>query len=285
MHDGNLSAGGAPGAAAVAPATSEPAWHEGIITKDAAGAESLADPASWLDKAPKPLSDFVRSQMTAARAKTEGMFKLPGADAKPEEWDPVYKALGRPDAPDGYGIKAPEKLPDGVNWDDVAAGEFAGVAHKIGLTPSQVAALQEFQLGHIGKSAAAVKAQAQADIAKEQETLKTTFGVNLPNVAADAQKAAIEAGLKPDVLDPASGEFWGVDSLKLVSGLVAKIKKLSGEDSGSSAGANPTQGGYAYAQAVSTDPKHPDYEAYRKNDPAIVQRVNDGWKQMPKTGG
>src|SRR5690242_8897032 len=117
MDPASTSAGGAPGGAALAPVgtgTTDTPWHEGIVAKEPDGTEKLADPATWLDRAPKPLSEFVRAQMTAARAKTDGMVKVPSADAKPEEWEAFYRAAGRPEKPEDYGLKAPEKLPDGV---------------------------------------------------------------------------------------------------------------------------------------------------------------------------
>jgi hypothetical protein len=257
-------------------------WHESIITRNADGTERLADFAGWKDKAPAPLRDFITANMTAARAKTDGVLRVPAPDAAPEEWEPVYKALGRPDAPEGYGLKAPDKLPDGVAWDDAMASQFAGLAHRIGLSPAQVSALQEFQIGHVGTQSAAARAAMQQNIEAEEAALRSTFGARLPAAAASAQKFAAEHGLDPAVFDPVSGEFWGVEALKLVSGMGAKIQKLSGEDRSSNAGITSAAGGYAYAKAVSTDTSHPDYEAYRRGDPAVVQRVNEGWKQMPR---
>ncbi|HWB05845.1 MAG TPA: hypothetical protein VG796_22680, partial [Verrucomicrobiales bacterium] len=263
---------------------SSPPWHESLISRSADGAERLADFALWKDKAPAPLRDFITANMTAARTKTEGMLRIPDAGSAPEDWDTLYKALGRPDAPDGYGLKAPDKLPDGVAWDDAMAAQFAGVAHRIGLTPSQVSALQEFQIGHVGTQSAAAREAMQKSIEAEQAALKSAFGESLPQAAADAQRIAAEHGLPPSVFDPVSGDFWGADALKLVSSLAGRLTKLSREDRPLSSSSNPAPGGYAYAKAASTDPAHPDYEAYRRGDPTVVKRVNDGWKQMPKGG-
>ena len=49
--------------------------------------------------------------MAAARAKTEGMIRVPGDDAKPEDVAAFRKALGVPDDPTGYGLVKPETLP------------------------------------------------------------------------------------------------------------------------------------------------------------------------------
>ncbi len=272
--------------ASPAPSSSPaPAWHESLITRDASGAETLADFASWKDRAPAPLVKFITANMTAARARTEGMIRVPGPEAAPEDWDPVYKALGRPDKPEGYGLGAPESLPDGVTWDDHTAGEFATLAHRLGLSPAQVRGLQDFQVGHVGTQAAAAREAMQRHIENEQAALKSTFGERLPDVAAAAQRMARDHGLPPAIFDPVSGDFWGADALRLVSTMAEKLTRYGAEDRGGGGGGSPATGGYTYARAVSTDPAHPDYEAYRRGDPGIVARVNHGWSQMPKTPG
>src|SRR6478735_1658418 len=50
---------------------------------------------------------------------------IPGADAPKEAWAPVLKRLGVPDSPDGYGLKVPENLPEGVKVDEAELKEFA----------------------------------------------------------------------------------------------------------------------------------------------------------------
>lgn len=267
--------------AGAAPDAAPAPWHEALLTRDASGAETLADFASWRDRAPAPLVKFITANMTAARARTDGMVRIPGADAPPGDWDPVYKALGRPDNPEGYGFKAPDTLPEGVTWDDKTAGEFAGLAHRIGLTPAQVGALRDFQLGHVGAQSQAAREAMARTIEDEKAALKHTFGEALPREAAAAQSLALAHGLPAAVFDPASGDFWGVEALRFASAVAGKLARATGEDRGSSAGGGGLKGGYAYAEAVSSG-KHPDHEAYRRGDPEVVSRVNSGWQQMPR---
>jgi hypothetical protein len=253
-----------------------PAWHEGIITKDAAGAESLADPASWLNKAPAPLQKFITDNMTAARARTDGMVKIPGADAKPEDWEPIYKALGRPDNPDGYGLKALEKMPDGVSWDDNFAKEFQGVAHKLGLTPAQVRALSEFQVGVVGRQVEAARAaSAQAIVAEKAELDK--LGGELPKIAEAAQAAGARYGIPKEAFDPTHGEFWGVPALLAFGKLAQELAAMKQEDTSHRGSGNQILSGRAYATAASTDPNHPDYAKFQAGDPEVVARVKAGY--------
>lgn len=205
------------------PATPEPAWHEAIITKGDDGAEKLADFATWRDRAPAPLAKFITDNMTAARAKTDGMVRVPSSDATPEDLAAFHRALGVPEQPDGYEVKAPESMPDGVAWDAAMAGEFAGVAHKIGLTPAQVAALQEFQIGYVGRQAGALREATAAAIEAEKAELAKAFGTGLDKAVAAAQRMAKAEGLPAEIFDPRQGQFWGVDALRFASGMAAKL--------------------------------------------------------------
>jgi len=53
----------------------------------------------------------------------------PTATSTEAEIAEYRRAAGVPDAPAGYTLK-PESLPDGIEWDEAGAGEFAAVLHK-----------------------------------------------------------------------------------------------------------------------------------------------------------
>lgn len=82
------------------------------------------------------------------KGKLEGTVKVPGEKATDEERIAFYKALGVPDKPDGYEIKRPEKMPEGMSYDEALEGSFKEVAHKVGLTPSQTQAIVEMFNNH-----------------------------------------------------------------------------------------------------------------------------------------
>lgn len=256
----------------------QPAWHENIITKDAAGVESLAPPASWLDKAPGPLRDWIGQQMHAARQKTDGTFKVPGDDAKPEDWEPIWKALGRPDDPDGYGIAKPEKMPDGLDWNDDFAKKFTAHAHSIGMPKAMAHKLMEWHTAQMGEQAAAMRAAGEKYVADEREALTKTFGPKLADAAAAAQNAAKEAGIDPDLFNPAAGKFAGVDTLKIVSGLLGKLVNFTQEGNfAAGGGSSPTASGKAYAEAV-IGGKHPDSPKYY-GDPSKGVRADPDFQK------
>lgn len=109
--------------------------------------DDLKEYAPTLGKYPNPveaLRGLGNAQKLIGQRQT---IKPPGSDAKPEEITAWRKMLGVPENAEGYGIKAPEKLPEGVKWDDKTANDFAKLAHEINLTPAQAQKLLEFDIG------------------------------------------------------------------------------------------------------------------------------------------
>lgn len=256
------------------PAPSAFSW-DGIITKEADGSEKMADWSTWRDKLPAPVQKFVGDNIAAARAKTEGMVKLPGADAPPEEWTPILKALGHPDTPEGYEIAKPEALPEGVEWNDEFAAGFAKFAHEAGLPKGQAQRLIAWHTEQMGAQAKAMAEAGQKFVEAERVELTKAFGPRLPEAAGAAQKFAADNGLPASMFDPAAGDFIGVPALKAIDAALSQVAKLTKEGSFKAPhGNSPIQGGKAYAEAVVAR-KHPDSEAYYKGDRDVVRRVGE----------
>lgn len=78
-----------------------------------------------------------------------GSIRLPGEKDAPADRDAklakIYNQLGRPETPDGYKIAAPA-ADSGIPWDASRAEAFKGVAHKLGLTQSQVEGLAAYDM-------------------------------------------------------------------------------------------------------------------------------------------
>lgn len=100
--------------------------------------------------------------------------KLPGEGATDEQWGQyraeISKITGAPENAEGYGLKAPDNLPPGVEWNGELAGKAAAIAHKYGLPPQalhELIALNNENVGAtVAKSEAAQKAEADALITK-----------------------------------------------------------------------------------------------------------------------
>ena len=69
-----------------------------------------------------------------------GFITLPKPDAPPEEFDAIFRKLGKPENPAEYGFKRPEDLPQGMDFSDERAAKFAQFAHENNLTKAQAEA-------------------------------------------------------------------------------------------------------------------------------------------------
>lgn len=79
-----------------------------------------------------------------------GRDKVPAPlnDEDAEGWDRWYKASGRPEKPDEYDFKRPDKLPEGISYDDDAEKNFRQWAHANGLNKRQATNLYEGYVKH-----------------------------------------------------------------------------------------------------------------------------------------
>ncbi len=104
----------------------------------------------------------VNGEAEIGRLRQQMGAKLPGADAKPEDFQKFFSQFA-PESPEKYGLDAqPEGLPEGVSFNPDEAKAFAQLAHKIGLHPTQAKALQGYAAELAAKSADARKADQTA---------------------------------------------------------------------------------------------------------------------------
>lgn len=271
--------------------TTDAPWHQSILAEDGKFTQA------WQDKLPddfaedrqllaqftdlRGLTKSLKDNMAKARVNTEGFVKLPGEKASDSERAAFYKSLGVPDAPDGYGLKQPEKLPDGVAWDEAMSKKFGEVAHKIGLTPSQVKALQEFQVGYVGEQVATQRQHIAKVIEAERLEIAKRFGQDVDKNVLSAQMLAVQEGLPKEVFDPTSGDFWGVDALAFASAVASKLAKATGED--------PTSGGAAMAnmsvELQASELNRQAAEAYARGDVEGSRRLGMQAQELYRRAG
>lgn len=163
-----------------------------------AAAANGAPPSDFLSSLPEDLradpslskfksnGDLGKSYLELQK-KMGSAIKVPGADAKPEDWDKIYTTLGRPEKPEGYEFTK-QTLPEGVNADtelEVAAKSWA---HKAGLHPRQAQALYDefskFQMDRIAK----FNGERTAGV----EAIKKEWGADFDKNIGLAQRAVIE---------------------------------------------------------------------------------------------
>ncbi len=259
-------------------------WHEAIITDGRLAPD-------YLEKLPEPLAKVMKDNMAAARAKqagTEGLIRLPGPDAKPEDWAAYHKAIGVPEKPEDYGLKAPEKMPDGIAYDEPQARSFASAAREIGLTPTQAAKLQDWQIAYTGDQ---VKAQVEAlrtAQAKELETLKTRFGGDIDHTIATAKSLegargvpeGLKAALRKGAADPRSPNFWGPEFLEFA----AWTARATGEDRNAGSTGSKAMSSVDLAKDIMNNKANPLHTAFWKGDPGAKHAVDEAYAQAAAAG-
>lgn len=240
---------------------------------DAALPADLRDYAGTLGKYPT-LTEMMRGHGNMAKMLSQRQaLKPPAPDAKPEEIAAWNKAMGVPEKPEDYGLKAPEKMPEGVEWDAGLATGFQAVAHKIGLTPAQVNGVMEF---HLQQQVAAVgkhKGLVEAHQKQQQEALAKEWGAEFTEKMARTEAAAGLLGAPANWKE--SPEM--VKMLHEASGLIRE-DKLVGADK---VGLNFT--GPQQAEDIRRNPNNPWYKAYRGEEG--IERQQEASKLMMRLHG
>lgn len=168
-----------------------------------AAAPAVAAPADWRADLPED----IRADPNVSKYETkEGFFKahlnlvkMIGSDKVviPKEgdeagWNAFHKAAGRPDAPDGYGFKAPEKMPDGMTYSPELDQKFATEAHKLGLSTKQAQGLREWQMNVLAEGGKQAAGEFEASRATQETQLRTEWGRAYDQKLATAKAAVKE---------------------------------------------------------------------------------------------
>lgn len=122
------------------------------------------------------------------------LLRLPGKDAKPEDWRGVYTKLGLPEKPEGYEIKAP----------DGDSGEFMKQAttwfHEIGVPKGMAQALAGKWNEYVGAQTAAAEGRWNQRFDSEMAELTKEWGDNFNANKDLAGRVERSLGLNRDQL-------------------------------------------------------------------------------------
>lgn len=188
---------------------------------------------------------------------------IPTADSKPEEIAAFRKAIGAPENADGYQLK-PEKLPDGITWDDAAAANFAKIADKYHIPQ---AAMKELVAAHIASEEArssVVAGEVEKVFNEGQKVLKTKWGETYGANIAKVQQLASLTGVDPN--------SSGFSDPNVVMAFAAAANLMS-EDKFTNAGGPGLQAGKTSALDIINNPANPLHAKYIEGDPATVSQV------------
>lgn len=239
-----------------APAETQPADWRAALPEDIRAAPSMAkfkDPA-----------ELAKSYLEAEKLIGRKGVVVPGENATPEEVAAFRAALGVPDAPDGYGLAAPEGLPDGV-WNEDSAKAFAAKAHELGIPPAAAKGLAEWF----------AKAQAEALGAAEpwQPVLEKEWGAKFQDNLDLAQRAARQFGADEATLAKLASAAGDANVMRMFHRIGAAL----GEDqpAGMATASAPMTGERAReaALAIIGDKSSPYHQPLHPEHRATVQKV------------
>ena len=180
------------------------------------------------------MDDFVKSYLSAQKLVGANKVAIPNKMATDEDWDEVYKKLGRPEKPDDYKYSFKD---DEINQDQLKS--FNETAHRIGLLPKQAERIIKFYNE--------LNEQQQADQAKVFEekqveamsNLKKEFGPTYNKRLDQAKKLATETlgteMLNNTILKDGSRLGDNVSVIKAFSMLADKLSEdeiIKGEGTG-----------------------------------------------------
>lgn len=168
----------------------------------------------WVElKGHKDMEGAIKSYYDTEKFKgvpVEKVLTLPKDETDAEGYQKIYKALGKPDAPDGYKID----IPEGV--DSSYAKEAAKWFHEAGLNQSQVEKLVKFN----NDFAAAMNKQAQDAAILKQTEIDAQSAAELKKLTAEMggqakYEESMELGRRF-----AKANGWDADLLSKIEGVV-----------------------------------------------------------------
>jgi hypothetical protein len=171
------------------------------------------------------------------KAQLSNSIPKPKPDAKPEEREAFYKALGRPDKPEDYEFEGTV---------DEATGKWAkDVFHKAGLSKEQAKLIQVSWNGMLDQMVKVQADKAAADRAAADTALKTELGGDQKfNEAVELGKRVIDKYFGKDMLALlANAKIDGValgNHPAFVKGFM-KLAKVTGEDTSPPGSPSPGQ--------------------------------------------
>jgi post-segregation antitoxin (ccd killing protein) len=167
----------------------EAAWHDSL-SEEVRGIEGASDILGQYKSIDEAAKGLINTKQAYGKA-TEGMVKLPGEGATPEDIAAYHKAVGVPDAADGYSWKAPE----GMDLDQEAFGEVAKSFHEAGYNDAQYAKAMDAYVG-AEQAREAMFAATQEQMAEEStKALKEEWGADYDKNIAETKAFAEKAGV------------------------------------------------------------------------------------------
>lgn len=205
-----------------------PAWLNGAALNE--HQSGLLQKKAW--NKDTPVTAVLDAYINAEKALGSDKIALPKGDNDQAGWDAIFKAAGRPDAPDKYTFKLPD------TYDKDFVGGFKEVAHKAGIGDKQANALATW-FAESGQKAVATR-QAEADAKNELELtqVKAEQGANYGDYTKVGLAAATALKLAEADIDKLEGVLGTKRTLDMLYAIGQGMKegKFTSSDTGKGGG-------------------------------------------------
>ena len=214
----------------------------------------------------KTLPDVLKSySYLEKKIGTKGVI-LPTEKSTPEEVSAYRRALGIPETVEGYELR-PEKLPEGMTWNDEVGRQFAEIAHEHGVPAKAMRALAErFAVWQEGTLKAAMddhEVRVQRGTEQLQREWGGRFDANINKAVTVANRIGLDPR-SPGLSDPAV-----VKALVKFSDMVSESRFVGGDPH------TGMQGGMERARDIMTNADNPLYERYQRGEAEAVRAVRE----------
>lgn len=205
--------------------------------------------------------------------KTEGLVKVPGQDASPDDLAAFRRALGVPDSPDGYEIQTPANLPEGFEFDPASLAPLKAKAHELGIPSPALAELVAFQAQSEAAEVARLTQEALDRAKAGEEQLRKEWGNNWEKNLALAERVKLTGGGLPE-------GHWGHHDPH-IQRLLASLGSKFSEGSMSAHGAAVANLGPGNAaRDMFFNPDNPNYKAIHDSSHPDHERAYSEYLKM-----
>jgi len=150
---------------------------------------------------------------------TEGMIKIPGEGATPEEVVAYRQAQGVPETADGYELAIPEKDKEGY---EVIANEVKAAAHEAGISPSKLSAIWDKVIPALSAQTEAIEKRGQELLAADVQLLKDAKKEKYDSFISDTNNVASHFDVKGDAALGTKDNPVGSNFMKLMDSMSIK---------------------------------------------------------------
>lgn len=192
-----------------------------------------------------------------------------------------------PEKPEGYELKKPENLPEGLTWSDENAANLAKTLHKYGIPKSAVPELMDLHTKALLGIGESLKTNYETTMA----ALKTEHGDKFDERVEDTKRLTAMIFKTPE--ETAFVERTGLADHPVFMSILMRLAPLVRSDSSFVADMNRGGGGGGELTGdqvremvadIANNSKNPKHEAYWRQDPEVHKYIDDLYKKAYGTG-